>query len=962
MAKSAGGVVVNFTAGTATFLKDVELANGSVRSFGKNTQSSMFGARTAMISASTAIKELEGNFTGSSRAVARLLIDVGGLGKVMAAAFPVLGALAFVGVLAKIGEGVHKFFKDMEEAPKKIEQAFSPLHASLQVTNDELRIANDRLEIDIAKLEGKRVNNLKLALDEATKAADLLAQSLEKDMIEIEKIIEKNKPGFAQRWFFGVQGTDDLEKNWKAFETKIHDIDEEQRTSLRRAQGIQNPAAQQKAITDAQAKGIADRKKAHDDEITYLTGVINTAKAPQPPTHRFDPSLGGYVTEQHDNPAERAARLATANALRQYTEDQADRNALTAKNQALTVKDEGLKAKKANELLERPFENRLALLTAQLEAAQEKLSAIGMSQAAQDAAKAQGLLGLAVTEVNKQLKDHHTQLTAVQIDKLKDVTTTLVQVESVEKWRASLNASNLAAQQRINSLSLLSEAIGKGYEATKKANVETGLAAFWGEHAADAEFKRTHAAEGALKSAQLAAEFDAQHAVQIKETVEKLEEQIAVERAVNAVVTQGSYAMQQAALSAKILQLQTKENATNVEALTKAMKQLFDAQQKLATDEQVQKLKLQTAGIKAVTAAILQGAEAERKAANEAKYAEMDRADPSKKVSDQARQEDEARHQEDLLRDATHITMEHVNRIQRIDEEIKLLDKLYAKNKDDLQYQIARRNLENERLEQLSKENLQVGTLKSGWAAFVQEMSATIKKPGQILYESLTDALSRVSDAFSKLITGQKVSIGKLIQDLGASILRNIIQEGLKQVIKIVFGKTLGAPDGSPNNPFTVQPPTGKPDGSSDNPLNVFVTNQPDSGTRTDTSTSAGGKILVGVDPSVSGKSGTIGGGGHGSALAEGGSVAPGGAYLVGERGPEPFFPQVSGQVMSNSMAQKTFGSGGHTYFMSIDARGTDPAQTEQRVYRAIREAHRDAIGTSVQATVMRNSRVPAGK
>jgi len=40
--------------------------------------------------------------------------------------------------------------------------------------------ANDRLENDIAKLEGKRQNTLKSALDDAREAADDLAKSLDK--------------------------------------------------------------------------------------------------------------------------------------------------------------------------------------------------------------------------------------------------------------------------------------------------------------------------------------------------------------------------------------------------------------------------------------------------------------------------------------------------------------------------------------------------------------------------------------------------------------------------------------------------------------------------------------------------------------------------------------------------------------------------------------------------------------
>src|ERR1035438_7712882 len=44
----------------------------------------------------------------------------------------------------------------------------------LRNTNDALAVSNARLENDIAKLEGKRQNNLKIALLEAVEAADKL--------------------------------------------------------------------------------------------------------------------------------------------------------------------------------------------------------------------------------------------------------------------------------------------------------------------------------------------------------------------------------------------------------------------------------------------------------------------------------------------------------------------------------------------------------------------------------------------------------------------------------------------------------------------------------------------------------------------------------------------------------------------------------------------------------------------
>lgn len=58
-----------------------------------------------------------------------------------------------------------------------------------------------------------------------------------------------------------------------------------------------------------------------------------------------------------------------------------------------------------------------------------------------------------------------------------------------------------------------------------------------------------------------------------------------------------------------------------------------------------------------------------------------------------------------------------------------------------------------------------------------------------------------------------------------------------------------------------------------------------------------------------------------GGVRAQGGPVSPGHAYLVGERGPEPFIPNTPGTVMSNAtyMAAMRGGSGSMTVHVSLD-------------------------------------------
>lgn len=80
-----------------------------------------------------------------------------------------------------------------------------------------------------------------------------------------------------------------------------------------------------------------------------------------------------------------------------------------------------------------------------------------------------------------------------------------------------------------------------------------------------------------------------------------------------------------------------------------------------------------------------------------------------------------------------------------------------------------------------------------------------------------------------------------------------------------------------------------------------------------------------------------------GGFLAGGGQTSPGEAYVVGENGPEMFYPGVTGTVVSNTNSR-----GGNTY--NIDARGTDPVEVERRVRRAIAESEARSVGRALVA------------
>jgi hypothetical protein len=92
--------------------------------------------------------------------------------------------------------------------------------------------------------------------------------------------------------------------------------------------------------------------------------------------------------------------------------------------------------------------------------------------------------------------------------------------------------------------------------------------------------------------------------------------------------------------------------------------------------------------------------------------------------------------------------------------------------------------------------------------------------------------------------------------------------------------------------------------------------------------------------------------------MAGGGDMSADKAYIAGDQGPE-VIRGINAHVMSNSASRKLVAGAGGDHYYSIDARGTDPVQTEERVRQSIMAAHNSAISTSQQVTADRVRRTP---
>src|SRR6185312_3457887 len=84
------------------------------------------------------------------------------LARLRGAALAVGGATAGIVAIGVAAYEAKKHFDELAEMPAKLRAQFGELN--LKQTNDDLALSNARLESDIAKLQGKPQNGLKVAL------------------------------------------------------------------------------------------------------------------------------------------------------------------------------------------------------------------------------------------------------------------------------------------------------------------------------------------------------------------------------------------------------------------------------------------------------------------------------------------------------------------------------------------------------------------------------------------------------------------------------------------------------------------------------------------------------------------------------------------------------------------------------------------------------------------------------
>ena len=324
--------------------------------------------------------------------------------------------------------------------------------------------------------------------------------------------------------------------------------------------------------------------------------------------------------------------------------------------------------------------------------------------------------------------------------------------------------------------------------------------------------------------------------------------------------------------------------------------------------------------------------------------------------------------------------------------------------------EMERANLKREKALELDRLDYEMEEAKAqqrqkGVVDFFREMAQQSQTAGNILNQSMHSALDQTSDQLSKLITGKKTQFGKMLDEIGTSMLRDAIKSGMHQglgklepIIDKVFNPNGAAKkvaaaanqkDLQTQRAEAIRRDAIRPIGIQSDPIYVSIVNgaQGSNGTVSPAPTNGTAGVKTGSMVSTIGgliqrgagivgrilgggsqqgtASSTINFGGqvpdsnpgtNGGVMGYGGSVSADQAYIVGDKGPE-ILTGASGRIISNANARDAFG-GGTTINNNVDARGADLGAAA-RINRGLEATHDRAVSNAQTVAADRKRRTP---
>lgn len=981
------------TAGTAQAVLDMEKLNAKVGQFGNQWQAAGHKGVSEMQATSGALRVLEGGLNNNLRAAERFIANISGLGPILLKAFPVVGGIAFAGLLIKLGEEVHKFYTDFRDAGAKAAADWRGFFVPLEKSNDELAVSLDKVNIEIAKLEGRRQNTLKLELDEAKVSANELALSLDKTFHNLSTYLDGNKTGIF-RQFLGEGSTYDLrllaggKSGVEGAQSQLSDANKKGYELVARARTEEEL---KNALTQKDILLHSVLNKQLEDANTLLDRYN---KASQPVAPRPVKTISGATVYTEGGPGQDMAKAIEQ--TKQYIaviSEEAKRIDEVAAKRAADARLAQVQAANSAAKQERPLQRMTDELTAHVAESVAKLRAAGQDEAGKAIAKGMAEAIRAVETVNEGLRRQHQALLPTDPTKsatgrsFLGLTTQAARNEDETTFKNKVQEANAKLADQLQNQRAINDAIGKGWEALAKVNVEIALQRDLGAvlyndpgHAQEVQALRTKA---------LAAET-AKHTEEVSKGNLAKRDEIALEQALVSAQTAGAEAVRLATLQHTI-EIMRRNGATQ-ESIDLEIK-YYQAQRANEIAKQVSDINQQILAIKNLSAAYSQGAEAVRKAELQNKLAQIaregDQAVPgvfgigTKGLS--AIGEDQAAQEKTVAAAAGERVNVYRNQLAELEREKAALADITVTEENRNDIARAYRDLLDAELKIMVQQQLSQRDAMSGIRAFFLEMQEQAKSTAAIMYEALNSTIDKLSDNLTRALTGQKTAWAKMFQDIGRGILKDTIKSGLQTGLGALGDLIPGvkqAKDAAKKaadlskighteaNPWWVRiagglfgrGPSSTP-GTGTGPGNILFGNRGVLGT---------GQVpnfaqQVGAGVTANGASNALAYGASElaaklapiPAMAAGGDVQPNQVYSWNENGRELFMSGAGGHIANAAETRQMLGGGGGGPVFNIDARGTDPYLTRENVVAGFRQVHSESVSQSVRAVHQQSARTP---
>ena len=666
------------------------------------------GTVSGMQAASASIRLLENPLGNNIRALERLSTMLPGVSSLFQAAFPIVGAIAAIGVITDLGErltAAAKKLKDIQEAPQRIKSAFTALQSEQLKTQDDLDVTNAKLRVTLDKLTHTPNNGIALALVEARKRADELSASISQSVSKIEELLVKESIDTisTSHLLYGNQTTTAVSDRVTQAKQDLSDVDYRRNQQTESATSDKAKAQIADAATASAAAIIAELHKWAEQGVRDVKIQIDALKAQDHfhldsrgnlhfsnvNVHEYDAVLADYQGVANDTFS--TAQLVKSSKTNQDLQTgvdkaQADKNRLEALKPLKEVQEELDKAVTA-------ANGKLAAQRAALEAA---------TPAQAEYAKAVGM----AEERNKELTESLSNKleNARHGTKLSDAQT--AQLAGVK------NTDILTAQAKLQ----------------ETINIEN-------QKALDMGNEKLAASERAL-------------------TVQFASNAVRREEAGNAAV---------AAAYEKDADL----NGTVADEIRMRALETYDNKVKESTNQQLHDIALQIAAQRNLNAARLQGADAIRNAQLRNRFGEID---SDSGTTDQQKQalKDAASLQSQMSQSASVTTPWIIGAKDQLDTLNRTIEALKTINASEESL----KEIEMERGKLLDEMALKMDDIGVGLHVALSQMADDVQTSAKIARDSLMQLQSGVNDNLAKALTGQKTGWAKMFQSDGESLIK----------------------------------------------------------------------------------------------------------------------------------------------------------------------------------------------